>query len=92
MNNPAAQSKPLPPAEDAEALLKMMDVQIALQRAKRAADSGSSRRNAQLMGVFFILLIVIIALGALWHLKSSMPDAPIRRSSPGHATSAPPVR
>lgn len=94
MNDPAAQPKPFPPTENAEALLQQLDLQIALQRARRLSGHGeNSRRNARLLGVTFILLIFLGAMGALFYLKASRYSEVSRpRAAPAPGASSRPAR
>lgn len=93
MNDPAAQSNPIPTSEDPDALLRQLDLQIALQRAKRLSGHGDNRRTARTLGILTILLIFVVALGALFYLKTSRyAEVSHPRAIPAPATSGRPAR
>lgn len=93
MNDPAAQSNPIPRAEDPDDLLRQLDLQIALRRAKRLSGRGDNRRTARLVGFLAIFLIFLGAMGALLYLKSTRyAEATHPRAAPARAASGQPAR
>lgn len=69
MNDSTAHSNPT--SDDPDALLRQLDLQIALKRAKRLSGQDGDRRTARTVGLLFILLIIMGALGALLYLKTT---------------------
>lgn len=93
MNDPAAQSNPFQPTDNPYDLLRQLDLQIALQRARRLSGQGNNRRTARLIGFFAIALIFLGAMGALLYLKSTRYSGITHpRAAPAPAASGRPAR
>ena len=95
MNNLDAQDKPaaaatwpLPPAADADVLLKQMEMEIILRRTKRLAWENGAGKSLRLLGILLALTVVCSAIFAVWYLQARYQGANHRRTAaPTHAAS-----
>jgi hypothetical protein len=93
MNSPDAQNNPS--VQDAEALLKSMDMEIALRRAKRLHGEGQ-RRTARTLYVILVFLMLLMVAGGLWYLQNQRLRQGVKHrpatTRPAPAASAPAAR
>ncbi len=87
MNEPSNPSNPPPNMSraDAEAMIKLMDQELAIQRAKlQMQEASDGNRNGRWIALFFVLflLLAIVAAGAFWVVthkpEVSKPPTPAR--------------
>ncbi len=72
--DPPSDSKPKMPRADAEAMIKLMDQELAMQRAKRAVGSENEHHTGRWLALLFVIFVLLGAVAwGFWKLNEIKP-------------------